>query len=122
MHDDPESIPESGDRERTIEELRQLVRNFVAERNWQRFHDPKNLASAIVVEAAELIEHFQWLTNAESRRFCGHTKPNDPVAEELADVLAYVLALANSLDIDLWASLSAKMKKNASKYPPNSVS
>jgi dCTP diphosphatase len=101
-----------------VSSLKQLVENFVAERNWHRFHDPKNLASAIAVETAELIEHFQWLTNEESREFCGKIDPDHPIAQELSDVLAYVLALANCLELDLSTALASKMKRNAQKYPP----
>src|SRR5688572_16636038 len=103
----------------TVSELRDLLRLFVAERNWEKFHSPKNLAMSIGIEAAELMEHFQWLEVAESR-----TAKDDPtelaaIGEELADVLAYVLAMANALDIDVSETLRAKMKKNAIKYPAN---
>ncbi len=107
----------STDDQTPVSAVKDLVEQFVAERNWHRFHDPKNLASAIAVETAELIEHFQWLTYDESRDFCGKVDADHPIAQELSDVLAYVLAMANCLEIDLSTALAAKMKRNAQKYP-----
>ncbi len=101
----------------TVAELRKLVADFVAERDWSQFHSPKNVTMALAIEAAELIEHFQWLTTEASREL-----PNDPkklaaVGEELADVVGYSLALANELGLDLSSAIRAKMIKNAQKYP-----
>jgi len=93
------------------------VADFVAERDWSQFHSPKNVSMALAIEAAELMEHFQWLTTEASRRL-----PEDPaklaeVGEELADVVGYSLALANELGLDLSSAIRAKMVKNAEKYP-----
>jgi dCTP diphosphatase len=101
----------------TLAELRDLVRRFVDERDWRQFHSPKNLSMSLAIEAAELMEHFQWIDAVESRRV-----PQDPaklsaVRDEIADVLAYVLALANELNLDLSSALAEKMLKNAQKYP-----
>jgi NTP pyrophosphatase (non-canonical NTP hydrolase) len=93
------------------------VERFVAERDWRQFHTPKNLAMALAIEAAELMEHFQWLTAEESRDVAGGPDKLAAVAEELADVLCYALALANELSIDVSAAVEAKMQKNAQKYP-----
>jgi NTP pyrophosphatase (non-canonical NTP hydrolase) len=101
----------------TVSELRDLLRVFVAERNWEKFHSPKNLAMSIGIEAAELMEHFQWLEVVESRAAKDDPTELAAIGEELADVLAYVLAMANALDIDVSETLRAKMKKNAIKYP-----
>jgi len=101
----------------TVEQLRTLVRQFVDQRRWRQFHTPKNLATSIMIEAAELSEHFQWLTAEESLACAGQTPSDSPIAEELADVLSYVLALANALDVDLDEALRLKMLKNAIKYP-----
>jgi dCTP diphosphatase len=101
----------------TIAELRQLVAEFVAERQWQVFHAPKNLAMSLAIEAAELMEHFQWLSVDESRQVAGDAGALSEVAEELADVTCYVVALANALGIDLSDAVRAKMLKNAAKYP-----
>src|SRR5262245_56260825 len=85
----------------TIAELRENIRQFVDERDWQQFHSPKNLAMALSIEAAELMEHFQWIDINESRTLGDDPEKLNAIAEELADVLSYTLALANSLDIDL---------------------
>ena len=105
------------DRETTLAELRQLLRTFVDERDWRQFHSPKNLSMALAVEAAELMEHFQWIGGEESRRVADRPEKLAAVAEELADVLCYGLALANQLDIDIAAAIRAKVAKNERKYP-----
>ncbi len=101
----------------SVQELKELVRQFVDQRRWKVFHTPKNLATSIMIEAAELCEHFQWLTPEESLEQAGITQSDSPVAEELADVLSYALAMANVLGIDIEEALRLKMIKNAIKYP-----
>ena len=101
----------------TVAELKQLVANFVAERDWKRFHAPKNLSMSLAIEAAELMEHFQWISPEQSRRV-----PDDParlgeVGDELADVLCYALAMANELGLDLSTAIRRKIAKNEQKYP-----
>ena len=95
--------------------LRDRLRAFARERDWGRFHAPKNLACALSVEAAELLEHFQWMTEEQSRA------PGDDrraaIALEAADVLLYLVQLADQLDIDLLAAAERKMILNAVKYP-----
>jgi dCTP diphosphatase len=105
------------DRTTTIEELRRLVSAFVDERDWRQFHSPKNLSMSLAIEVAELMEHFQWLGVEESRAVAADDAKKAAVAEELADVLCYALALANELEIDVAAAVENKMKKNAVKYP-----
>lgn len=105
------------DQHTSVDELRNLVRQFVAERDWRQFHAPKNLSMSLAIEAAELMEHFQWLTAEQSRAVAGDPARLADVGEELADVLAYVLALANELELDLATVLRDKMIKNALKYP-----
>lgn len=105
------------DRETSVEELRELVRQFVRERDWEQFHTPKNLSMSLAIEAAELMEHFQWLTPEQSRAMAADPARRDAAGEELADVLCYGLALANELGLDLAAAIRAKMIKNAAKYP-----
>lgn len=95
--------------------LRSDVQAFVEARDWGRFHAPKNLAMALSVEAAELLEHFQWLTEEESDRLDAAAKAE--VADELADVQIYLIQLAERLGIDLLQSAREKMTKNAGKYP-----
>jgi NTP pyrophosphatase (non-canonical NTP hydrolase) len=101
----------------TVEELRNLVRRFVEERDWRQFHAPKNLSMSLAIEAAELMEHFQWITAEASRKIGGEPQKLAEVAEELADVICYALAIANELDIDVASALRFKMAKNALKYP-----
>lgn len=101
----------------TLATLRRLIRDFVAERRWEVFHTPKNLSMALAIEAAELMEHFQWLTPEESRAIAQQPQALAAVGEELADVLCYALAMANELGLDVAAIVTDKMAKNACKYP-----
>jgi NTP pyrophosphatase (non-canonical NTP hydrolase) len=105
------------DRTTTIAELRKLMADFVAERRWEPFHDPKNLAMSIAIEAAELMEHFQWLRTDELPAVRQDEAEMSEVRSELADILAYVLSFAETMGIDLSSSLAEKMKRNAVKYP-----
>ncbi len=90
---------------------------FVAEREWQRFHNPKNLSMALAGAAGELIELFQWKTEAESVTIMDDPRAAEAVRDELADVLMYTLRIADILDVDVEAAIRAKMVKNAAKYP-----
>lgn len=101
----------------TVAELRTAVRQFVDERQWRPFHTPKNLCMSLAIEAAELMEHFQWLTPEQSRAVTTQPEKLTAIGDELADVLAYALAMANELDLDLSAALEAKLAKNRKKYP-----
>jgi dCTP diphosphatase len=105
------------DRQTSIDELRQLVADFVRERDWEQFHTPKNLSMSLAIEAAELMEHFQWLTPEESGGLAAQPEKLSEVADELADVACYALALCNALGIDLAQAVRSKMIKNAQKYP-----
>ncbi len=110
----PESM---SDQETTIAELRQIVAEFVDDRDWQQFHSPKNLAMSLAIEAAELMEHFQWITVEASRAVREDAGKRGEVSDELADVLCYALALANEMGIDVSDSVRRKMERNARKYP-----
>ena len=101
----------------TVGELKKLVDAFVAEREWQPFHDPKNLSASIAIEAAELMEHFQWLRSDQLDEVRKDAKKMEQVREELADIAAYLVSFATTMNIDLSSALEAKMKKNAAKYP-----
>lgn len=101
--------------ERALEPLTEALRRFAAERDWEQFHSPKNLACALAVEAAELLEHFQWLTEERSRNLPPDER--QAVAQELADVLLYLLQLADKLNVDLIEAAHAKLAVNAAKYP-----
>jgi dCTP diphosphatase len=105
------------DQTTTLSQLRQLIANFVAQRDWQQFHSPKNLSMSLAIEAAELMEHFQWLTIDQSRAIAAEPDKLSEVADELADVFCYALALANELQIDVSAAIHSKMIKNERKYP-----
>jgi len=107
----------SDDHTTTLADLRNLVARFVAERDWQQFHAPKNLSMSLAIEAAELMEHFQWIDIAESRRAADDPTKAAAIREEIADVLCYALALANELNLDLSQAVRDKMVKNAAKYP-----
>jgi NTP pyrophosphatase (non-canonical NTP hydrolase) len=91
------------------------IRKFRDDRDWQRFHDPKNLAVSISIEAAELLELFQWQTGEEATRFAAENK--ERVSEEIADVAIYLVELADITGIDLAKAIEAKLEKNAKKYP-----
>jgi dCTP diphosphatase len=95
--------------------IRDELRSFAAKRDWEQFHSPKNLAIALSVEASELLEHFQWLTELESSNLDG--KKRASVREEVADVLLYLVRLADRLDVDLYEAARDKIKLNAKKYP-----
>ena len=99
----------------SLAQLAQALQRFADERDWGQFHAPKNLASALVVEAGELLEPFQWLTEAQSRTLTAPKKAE--VAAEAADVLLYLLQLCDQLGIDLMAAARQKMIANGEKYP-----
>jgi NTP pyrophosphatase (non-canonical NTP hydrolase) len=101
----------------TVAELRQIIAEFVAERDWSQFHSPKNVSMALAIEAAELMEHFQWLTTEDSRRLANEPQKLAEIGEELADVIGYSFALANELGLDVSNAIRSKMLKNAQKYP-----
>ncbi len=102
-----------------IEAIRQRVATFATERNWEQFHSPKNLAMALSVEVAELLEHFQWLTEAESRDLDETARA--AVSDEIADVQVYLVRIADQLGIDILTAVANKMEKNAEKYPADKV-
>ena len=99
----------------TLENLRAKINAFVLERDWAQFHTPKNLAMAMIVEAAELVEQFQWDTPEESQQLSA--KKREAVSHELADTFVYLLRIAEVLEIDLIAAANEKIKLNALKYP-----
>jgi NTP pyrophosphatase (non-canonical NTP hydrolase) len=98
-----------------LRQLRLALREFAAERDWEQFHSPKNLAMALSVEAAELLENFQWLSEEQSTRL--DSDQATKVRHEMADVLLYLIRLADKLDLDLGNAALEKMELNARKYP-----
>ena len=104
-----------GERLMSLEELRDSLRRFASERDWDQFHSPKNLAIALSVEAAELLEHFQWTPDSDSAALA--PEQHAKVREEIADVLLYLIRFADKLNIDLLAAGADKIQVNATKYP-----
>ena len=103
----------------SVDGIRLALRQFAAARDWDQFHSPKNLAMALTVEAAELLEHFQWLKEGSGEEI-GPEK-FEQVREELADVLLYLVRLADKLEVDLMQAAREKLEKNAEKYPAEQV-
>ncbi|GLR13271.1 nucleotide pyrophosphohydrolase [Chitinimonas prasina] len=103
----------------SLTELRDELRLFAAERDWDQFHTPKNLASALSVEAAELLEPFQWLKTGELSEL--NEQKHEAIRQELADVLMYLVRLADKLDVDLMTAASEKLVHNRAKYPAEKV-
>lgn len=101
----------------TIAELRLAVERFINERRWQVYHSPKSLSMSIAIEAAELMEHFQWHDNEASRQAGAQDDVRQAAADELADVLIYCLALANVLGVDVSQAVLAKLERNQQRYP-----
>lgn len=101
-----------------LAQLQQTLRQFAAERDWQEFHTPKNLAMALMVEAAELAEIFQWMTPEQSRSAAHDKVEQDRIGDEVADVLLYLLQIADHCGIDLKRAVGRKLVKNAKKHPP----
>lgn len=107
-------MPQSQD-PASLQQLALRLQEFAQQRDWARFHSPKNLASALIVEAGELLEHFQWLTEEQSRNLPADKK--QAVAHEMADVLLYLVQMATALDVDLIEVANAKVEINEQKYP-----
>ncbi len=105
------------DQTTTVGKLKEAVAAFVAERDWEQFHDPKNLAMSIAIEAAELMEHFQWLRSDQVRPPDLDDDVRREIAEELADVLCFAISFANATGIDVASAVMSKLEKNAQKYP-----
>jgi NTP pyrophosphatase (non-canonical NTP hydrolase) len=106
-----------GDKDTTLADLKEMAREFRDRREWERFHTPKNLSMAVAIEAAELMEQFQWLTEEELSGLIENGSRVELISEELADVLIYALSLANSLEIDVASAVVRKLAKNADRYP-----
>lgn len=113
MSQDP-TVPEPAPAT-TLQQLALRLQDFAQQRDWGQFHSPKNLASALIVEAGELLEHFQWLTEEQSRNLPADKK--QAVAYEMADVLLYLVQMATALDVDLIEAANAKVEINGKKYP-----
>ena len=109
------------DEDTTVAQLKQRMVQFIDQREWGKYHRPKNLAMSLAIESAELMEHFQWLDHDESQALMNDDAVRGQVADELADILAFLLSLANCTGIDLASAFQAKMAKNEVKYPADEV-
>lgn len=99
----------------SLDQLAERLQAFAKAREWEQFHSPKNLASALIVEAGELLEHFQWLTEEQSRNLPAAKR--EAVASEMADVLLYLIQLASALGVDLPETARRKIENNEQRYP-----
>jgi NTP pyrophosphatase (non-canonical NTP hydrolase) len=106
------------DKSTTVADLRDQVADFVARREWETFHNPKNLAISISIEAAELQEHFQWRSISESQEYLEAAQARLEVADELADVMIYCLSFANASGIDISRAIRSKLARNEGRFPP----
>ena len=97
--------------------IKEKLRKFAADRNWDVYHSPKNLCMALSIETSELMEHFQWLTENESQIIMNDPEKASEIKDEMADVYLYLMRLADKLDVDLDYQALIKLKKNAVKYP-----
>lgn len=102
-----------------LEQIKLQLRQFADERDWDQFHSPKNLSMALIAEAAELVEHFQWLTEEQSKAL--KQVQLEQVQEELADIQIYLIRIADKLNVDLIESVKKKIAANAKKYPTEKV-
>jgi NTP pyrophosphatase (non-canonical NTP hydrolase) len=107
------------DKIESLESLRDRLRDFVSERDWDQFHTPKNLSMALIAEAAELVEHFQWVDGDTSHLL--EDKTRHSVEEELADILIYLVRISDKLGIDLFEAVQRKIAINEVKYPAEKV-
>ena len=105
------------DKQTTIQEIRSLIDSFADERDWQQFHSPKNLSMSISIEAAELMELFQWLSLEDAKKVMESGKSRENAIDEIADVLIYAFAFCIRNNIDISDAIRQKMKKNIKKYP-----
>lgn len=109
------------DRNTTIDEIKQKIKIFVDERDWEQFHNPKDVALAVSIEASEILEHFLWKTKKEVEDFIKDPKSKEELSDELADTLVYLVELARVCNIDLSEAYEKKAEKAARKYPKEVV-
>ena len=98
-----------------VKEIIEKIKKFRDERDWMQFHDPKNMSISIIIEAAELLEHFQWKTKEEVKKYVEENK--EEIQDEIADIALYLFELADNLDINLLNAMEKKLEKNKKKYP-----
>jgi len=101
----------------SIQEIKSKIEEFVRDRNWGQYHSPKNISMSIAIEAAELMEHFQWLTIEQSKKLLKDKIKREAIEDELADIAIYVLDFCNAFDINIEKSILRKLEKSSKKYP-----
>jgi NTP pyrophosphatase (non-canonical NTP hydrolase) len=101
----------------TLRQIKNRIKKFVKERDWQKYHSPKNISMSIAIEAAELMEHFQWLTIEQSKKLLKDKDKRKEIEDELADIAIYILDFCNTFDIDIEKSILNKLAKTAQNYP-----
>lgn len=101
----------------TLQEIKARIKRFIKERDWEQYHSPKNLSMSIAIEAAELMEHFQWLTMGQSKKLLKDKKKRIEIEDELADIAIYILDFCNLFGINIEKSILKKLEKTAKKYP-----
>ena len=101
----------------TLADLRRRIAEFIAARDWEQFHTPKNLSASIAIEAAELLEHFQWLTDEQAASAMQDEEKLAAVADEMADVVIYAISLANALGVDVSQAVMGKLERNETRFP-----
>ena len=111
----------TGDEKTTIEDLKNLVKRFIEDRDWGKYHNAKDIAVSITIEASELLEVFQWVTDDELQKVLANSEKHGSLEEEIADVLIYCFSLANATNIDIARAVRAKIEKNKEKYPIDAV-
>jgi dCTP diphosphatase len=112
-----ETHPNPMDDHTTLADLRRHVEEFIAARDWEQFHTPKNLSASIAIETAEILEHFQWLTDEQAAAALQEGGKLEAVAEEMADVFIYLLSLANVLGVDVSEAVMGKLERNEGRFP-----
>ncbi len=105
----------------SVEDLKAAVASFVTARDWDRYHSPKNLAMSISIEAAEILEHFQWLTVEEATEAMQDARTKDEVEEEIADVMIYCLSFASQTGIDVSEAIRSKLERNEGRFPVDRI-
>jgi len=105
----------------TFQEIKNRIKQFIKERDWEQFHSPKNLSMSIAIEAAELMEHFQWLTIEQSKKLLKNKKKREEIEDELADIAIYIIDFCNLFNINIEKSIISKLDKTAKKYPTHIV-
>ncbi len=119
MNDTSPNTRSTDDTNTSIQSLRDLVNQFVTQRLWNQFHNPKDLAISISLEANELLEHVQWLSIEEIEELIKNPKNKEEMQDEIADIQIYLLSLCNCIDVDLSTAVHQKIQKNKQKYPVN---